>query len=128
MSALAKALKTNNEEVFGSDKATHYFTEESLKEYGIEIFEFNKINIDKHLDCEFISSYAYDENNNEEINRLKELNIKFYYYSEFINSYFKGIKIGVSGSHGKTTVSKILSSFLNDSAYIIGDGSGFCFS
>ena len=128
MSALAKALKTNNEEVFGSDNGTHYFTEDSLKEYGIEILEFNKLNIDKYLDCEFISSYAYDENNNEEINRLKELNIKFYYYSEFINSYFKGIKIGVSGSHGKTTVSKMLSSFLNDSAYIIGDGSGFCFS
>ena len=128
MSALGIALKSLGHDVVGSDKIEIFFTDNELIKNDIEVLNFNEENIDKYKDWNFIVSYAYDKDNNYEVKRLEELGVKYKYYSEFINEFFKGKMIGVSGSHGKTTVSKMLASFLPLSSYIIGDGSGRAYS
>ena len=54
MSALAKLLKDQGNEVVGSDVIEHYFTEDSLIEKGITIKNFDENNID--------SDYFYSDN------------------------------------------------------------------
>lgn len=124
MCALANFLKSQNENVVGSDYATHFFTEQKLKEF--KIYTFDKGNIKRNKDAHFIISYAYNENNNEEVEEIIKNNYRYMYYSDFINEYAKGIKIGVSGTHGKTTTSKLIAYFFKEDniGYIIGDGSG----
>ena len=124
MSALALALKSLNYDVIGSDKEESFFTEKELIKKNIKILNFKKENIDEYKNSIFIIGHAYNSENNEEVKRLSELGLTSFYYSKFINSFFKNKKIGVSGSHGKTTVSKILATYLPYSSYIIGDGSG----
>lgn len=126
MSALAQCLKDLGELVIGSDKDDHYFTEVNLKKNKIPYFKFNINNIEKYNKYIFVISYAYNEDNNEEVKEIINKGYQYYYYSDFINDYFKNIKIGVSGTHGKTTVSTMLKTlFMNDSSsYIIGDGYG----
>ena len=125
MSALALALHSLSYEVIGSDKEEKYFTEKELNNKNIKILIFNKNNIDVYKDSIIVVGHAYNRENNEEVKRLEDLNIEYMYYSNFINSFFKQDKIGVSGSHGKTTVSKMIATFLPCSSYIIGDGSGY---
>lgn len=126
MSALAQCLKDNSEMVIGSDKEEHFFTEEKLNLKKIPIFKFNKNNINKYKTYIFIISYAYDEYNNEEVKEIIDNNLEYYYYSDFINIYFNNIKIGVSGTHGKTTVTTMIKSLFekDNISYIIGDGTG----
>lgn len=126
MSALAQCLKENGEMVIGSDKEEYYFTEEKLNEKKIPIFKFNKNNINKFKSYIFIISYAYDEGNNEEVKEIIDNNLEYYYYSDFINLYFNNTKIGISGTHGKTTVTTMIKNLFDKDniSYIIGDGSG----
>ena len=126
MSALALSLKQSGELVIGSDKEETYFTEKSLNDALIPIFNFNKNNIIKYNTYVYIISYAYDENNNEEVKEIINRNYKYYYYSDFINEYYKNIKIGISGTHGKTTVTTMIKTLFKDEdiSYIIGDGNG----
>ena len=70
MSALALCLKENGEMVIGSDNDKYYFTENNLNKAKIPIFNFNKNNINKYNSYVFIISYAYNENNNEEVNEI----------------------------------------------------------
>lgn len=124
MSALAQYLIAQKNYVIGSDVDQTFFTETKLK--NITILSFNEENIIKYKKYNFIISYAYDENNNVEVAKLQEFKIPFQYYSDFINQNTSGLKIGVSGTHGKTTTTKLITHlFKNDEiAYIIGDGSG----
>lgn len=126
MSALAQCLKDMGEMVIGSDKEEYFFTEDNLNNTKIPIFKFNKNNIRKYHNYVFIISYAYNEENNEEVQEIINNNLEYYYYSDFINNYFNKIKIGISGTHGKTTTAKLASCLFNNDAisYIIGDGSG----
>ena len=126
MSALALCLKDMGEMVIGSDKDETYFTENKLNNNKIPIFKFNVNNINKYKNYIFIISYAYNENNNEEVNEIIKKGYEYYYYSDFINMYFKNIKIGISGTHGKTTTATLTSNLLHndDISSIIGDGSG----
>ena len=126
MSALAKCLNDMGETVIGSDTCEHYFTEESLYNNKIQILKFNSENIRKYNDYIYIIGYTYDEYNNEEVKEIIETNKQYYYYSDFINSYFKKMKIGISGTHGKTTTTTMISKFFEDDkiSYIIGDGNG----
>ena len=92
MCALANFLKSQNESVVGSDYATHFFTEQKLKEF--KIYTFDRKNVTNNKNAFFIISYAYNEQNNEEVEEIIKNNYKYMYYSDFINEYTKGIKIG----------------------------------
>lgn len=126
MSALALCLKDMGEMVIGSDKEEYCFTQDQLNDKKIPIFKFNKLNIDKYNTYTFIISYAYNESNNEEVEEIINKGYDYYYYSDFINNYFKKNKIGISGTHGKTTVTSLIKTMLEKEpiSYIIGDGTG----
>ena len=122
MSAVAVILKSLGNYVKGSDKSDYYFTEESLIKNNIEYELFND-NISS--DYIYIISSAYDKNNIC-VNKIIENGYEYYYYHDFINNYFKGIKIGVCGSHGKTTTTSIITKLFEDEKIcaLIGDGTG----
>ena len=126
MSALAQCLKSLGYMVVGSDVEGYHFTQQNLDEKKIPYFKFDRKNIDKFSKYTFIVGYSYDQYNNEEVEELVYKGISYYYYADFINTFFQNIKIGVSGTHGKTTVCTLLKTFFkNDTiSYIIGDGSG----
>ena len=126
MSALALCINDIKETVIGSDNNMFYFTEERLKEKNIEILTFNKNNISRYKDHIFIIGHSYNETNNEEVKEIFDNNYEYYYYSDFINHYFKNIKIGISGTHGKTTTTTLTKTLFdfNQVSYIIGDGNG----
>ena len=74
MSSLAQIMDSLGIEVQGSDVSKHFFTEEGLIKRGIKVLEFNKENIKEGLII--IQGNAYNEDNNEEVKRAKELNLK----------------------------------------------------
>ncbi len=126
MSALAMCLKQMGEMVIGSDKEEYCFTQDNLYENKIPIFKFNKMNINKYNTFTYIISYAYNEENNEEVAEIINKGYKYYYYSDFINLYFNRCKIGISGTHGKTTVTTLVKTMFKNEpiSYVIGDGRG----
>ena len=121
MSALAGILYDLGYEVVGSDNENYYYTEKNLNK--IKCLKFDVNNITK--DYFYIISNAYDEKNIE-VNEIIKFQYMYMYYSEFIEYFFKGIKIGISGTHGKTTTTSICSKFLEDEKIcaLIGDGTG----
>ena len=124
MAALAGVLTSLGHEVTGSDVSEVFFTDDILKNLNVKIEKFNKKNITK--DKIYIISKAYDENHIE-VKEIKKRNYKYYYYQEFIEEFFNCLKVGISGTHGKTTTTKLLSTLLKDEKIcsIVGDGTGF---
>lgn len=123
MSALACVLKEMGYYVIGSDVENYFYTEKNLKKHQINYTTFNKENI-KESDYIYISSTCYGEEN-VEIVEIKKRGYKLYYYYEFIEEFFNGVKIGISGTHGKTTTTSFIADlFQDDITAIIGDGRG----
>ena len=126
MSALAQIMKSLGYEVLGSDKPDHFFTEAGLLEKGIKILNFNKDNIKK--DMVIVQGNAFKDDH-EEVVRAKELGLKIYTYQEMVGRLTEMfMTIGVSGCHGKTTTTAMMSHVLGNivgTNYLIGDGSGF---
>lgn len=123
MSALAGILQDLGCKISGSDVEEDFFTTKKLFNRGIKplIFDENNIVDDKV----YIASSCYQEDN-PEVKKVKEMNLPFFYYHEFIEYYFRKTKIGISGTHGKTTTTSLLANFMKEKkiAYLIGDGSG----
>ena len=126
MSALAQILDGLGYEVEGSDKPDHFFTEQSLVEKGIKIYNFNKDNIKD--DMIIIQGNAFKDTH-EEIVRAKELGLKIYSYQDMVGKLTKMFQtIAISGCHGKTTTTAMLSHVLKNITgcnYLIGDGTGY---
>ena len=125
MSSLACIMHDLGYKVMGSDKSEHFFTEVELNKRNIEILEFNKDNIKE--DMIIVKGNAFGDEN-EEVVRSKELNLKTYSYQQMIDEVTKNHKlIAVSGCHGKTTTSTMMSKVLEPigTNYLIGDGSGY---
>ena len=121
MSALAIIMKQLGFNVQGSDINKHYFTEANLIKNNIKIFEFNEQNIKENM---IIIKGNTFTNENIEVKKAQELNLKIYTYQEMVDKITRNFNlITVSGCHGKTTTSSMLSHIL-ESNYIIGDGSG----
>ena len=117
MSALAKILYDKGNVVVGSDYEEKFFTEEGLG--FAKIYPFNT----------FLDNYIYIIGNafvgsNDHIEVIKR-GYENYKYNEFI-SMLEGIHISISGTHGKTTTTSLITKIFCDEKidYLIGDGNG----
>lgn len=127
MSSLALVMHSLGYEVQGSDKETHLFTEDKLREAGINILPFDENNINE--DMFIIQGNAFNEDNNVEVKKANELGCRIYHYEEMVGkltSLFETIT--VAGCHGKTTTTSLLAHVLTEICgcnYLIGDGNGY---
>ena len=125
MSALAQLMHDLGYKVMGSDKPDHFFTQVGLEEKGIEILEFNKDNIKPGMII--IQGNAFNDDH-EEVVRAKELGLKIFTYQTMIAELTNNTKlIAISGCHGKTTTTTMMSKVFENIGinYLIGDGTGF---
>ena len=124
MSSLAQIMFDLGYKIEGSDKPDHFFTEVPLLERGIKINEFNENNISK--DMIVVKGNAFTEEN-VEVKKALELNLKIYTYQEMIAEITNNTKlIAVSGCHGKTSTCTMFKNVLSTFGvnYLIGDGTG----
>ena len=125
MSALACLMHDLGYTVMGSDKPDHFFTQDNLDKKGIKIFEFNKNNIKEGMTV--IQGNAFRDDH-EEVVRAHELGLTIYTYQEMIDKLTHDTKlIAISGCHGKTTTTTMMSTVFENIGinYLIGDGTGF---
>ncbi|MBO1003296.1 UDP-N-acetylmuramate--L-alanine ligase [Pseudogracilibacillus auburnensis] len=125
MSALAQILHDSGEKVQGSDVDKYFFTQEEVEKKGISILPFSSDNIKE--DQIIIAGNAFSDDHIE-IKRARELGLTFYKYHEFLGQWAKKYtSIAITGSHGKTSTTGLLSHVLEESyptSYLIGDGTG----
>lgn len=126
MSALAQIMHDLGYEVQGSDKPDHFFTEEALIKKEIRILLFDENNIKE--DMIIVQGNAFNEKN-PEVARALELGLRIYTYQEMVGKLTKMFQtIAISGCHGKTTTTAMMSHVLTNIKgcnFLIGDGSGF---
>lgn len=125
MSSLAQILHDAGNEVQGSDIDKHFFTEDPLRKRGIKILPFDANNIEKGMTV--IAGNAFKDNH-EELIRANELGIDVIRYHKFLGNLMgQYISVGITGSHGKTSTTGLMSHVLSGFAptsYLIGDGTG----
>ncbi|RCW62662.1 UDP-N-acetylmuramate--L-alanine ligase [Saliterribacillus persicus] len=125
MSALAQILHDSGETVQGSDVDKYFFTQKPLEEKDISIYPFSRENI--HKDLIIIAGNAFKDDH-QEILEAKKLGLPYYRYHEFLGEWMKQYtSIAVTGAHGKTSTTGLLSHVLNETfpiSYLIGDGTG----
>ena len=126
MSALALILHGEGFEVQGSDVGKYFFTQQELENQNITILEFDADNITE--DLTIIAGNAFNDDHPELV-RARELGLEIYRYHDFIGGLIQNYtSIAVTGSHGKTSTTGLLSHTLKNLAptsYLIGDGTGF---
>ncbi|GAB2026349.1 UDP-N-acetylmuramate--L-alanine ligase [Lactovum odontotermitis] len=126
MSALALLLHQMGKNVQGSDDTKYYFTQRGLEQAGIPILPFSAKNI--RPEYELIVGNAFRADNNVEVAFAERNNFPFKRYHQFLGEFMQNfISIGVAGAHGKTSTTGMLShilSNLEDTSYLIGDGTG----
>ena len=121
MSSLAIVMKKLGYDVCGSDYDKPFFTEKNLISNGISVFPFSSDNIKSGMII--VKGNIFDDDN-VEVSEAKKLGLEIYSYQEMVDIITsKYDLIAVSGCHGKTTTSKLLS-YVFDSNYLVGDGSG----
>lgn len=131
MSALALLLSDLGYEVVGYDDAKeHRFTETKLRERGIKIYS----EPNNEMDNETVVIYSpalkiLHGDSHPELLKAKNMGLKMYEYEEMLGRLTKKYdSICISGCHGKTTTTAMLSHIMNDlssASYIIGDGQGY---
>lgn len=125
MSSLALVLFEKGYHVQGSDVDEYFFTQRDLEKAGIAILPFNADNITK--DMIVIAGNAFPDTH-EELVRAKELGAEIIRYHDFIGRFIQPYtSVAVTGSHGKTSTTGLLSHVLTGLAptsYLIGDGTG----
>lgn len=126
MASLAVIMKCLGYNVNGSDVSDHFFTEAGLIKYNIPFNEYNKYNIKEGM---IIVKGLSIKDDNPEVIEAKRLNLEIYDYNEMVGILTKKYKtICVSGCHGKTTTTAMLSHVLDNikgANYLIGDGTGY---
>ncbi|MFK4567086.1 UDP-N-acetylmuramate--L-alanine ligase [Enterococcus sp. UD-01] len=125
MSSLALVLFEKGYQVQGSDVEEYFFTQRDLEKAGIAILPFNADNITK--DMLVIAGNAFPDSH-EELVRAKELGAEVIRYHDFIGRFIQPYtSVAVTGSHGKTSTTGLLSHILTGIAptsFLIGDGTG----
>ena len=117
MSALAKLLKSMGNTVMGCDYLKHFYTEDDMADIIINDMDIEYLN----EDYTFIIGNAFLENPLTEY--IINNGYKYYTYPEFIDKLAKEYTlVCISGTHGKTTTAKLASMMIENSTYLIGDG------
>lgn len=126
MAALAEILNDQGHNVRGSDIEKYVFTEEGLKQRGIEILPFDADNIQPGDTV--IAGLAFDENHPEVIRARHMDDVQLYWYNEYLGKLLEDYtSICVAGCHGKSTTTGLLAHILEvwkPTGYLIGDGHG----
>lgn len=125
MSALAQILFDKGLNVQGSDIDKYFFTQKALEEKGIKILPFSAENIQEGQTI--IAGNAFPDTH-EEIVKAKELGLTVIRYHKFLGQFIENYtSIAITGSHGKTSTTGLLSHVLEGikpTSYLIGDGTG----
>lgn len=126
MSALALILNDLGYSVVGYDDAKeHRFTEDKLLERNIPIYTEANDALDRDTIVVYSSAIRKDH---PEMIKANELNIRIYEYHEMLGKLTRKFEtISVSGCHGKTTTTAMLSHIIDNidgCNYLIGDGCG----
>ena len=126
MASLASMLHDSGNFVIGCDDA---------KTYSFTMVELNKRNIPVYKDAEKLESdmiFVYTGALSKEhyaIKKAKELGCEMYEYYEMVGKLTRKYDtICISGTHGKTTTTAMLSHVLESTIgtnYLIGDGTGY---
>ncbi|MBQ7139911.1 MAG: UDP-N-acetylmuramate--L-alanine ligase [Bacilli bacterium] len=125
MSSLAQVLYDLGNEVIGyDDNKVHAYTEVELEKRGIKIYyETPELTNDTIV----VRTSAVRDNHKEIVN-AKNLGLKIYQYFELLGELTDKYKtVAISGCHGKTTTTALLSHIFTNTtgcSYIIGDGTG----
>ena len=126
MSALALVLEGEGYKVQGSDLPKYFFTQKGLEEAQVPMFEFNPENITE--DMLVIAGNAFQDSH-EELVAAREKGAEVVRYHKFLGELLaKYTSVAVTGSHGKTSTTGLLSHVLSSmfpTSYLIGDGTGF---
>lgn len=125
MSSLALVLHEQGLPVQGSDIEKYFFTQRDLEKANIKILPFDAENVQPGMTI--IAGNAFPDTH-EEIQRAKELGLEVVRYHDFIGDFIQNYtSIAVTGSHGKTSTTGLLSHMLTGicpTSYLIGDGTG----
>ena len=126
MATLANILYDLGNEVEGYDDVKdHKFTQEGLDKRGIKIYYDNEHPLDKDM---IITHSVALKSNHKEIVRALDAGLKLKKYNEILGDITNMFEsICVSGTHGKTTTSTMISQILDQVYgvnYFIGDGTG----
>ncbi len=126
MSALAQVLHDLGNEVQGSDIEKEVFTEHQLRDKGISILPFDEANIVEGYT--YIAGNAFGDDHLE-ISAARAKGYPVIRYHEFLSQFMSQFtSIAVTGAHGKTSTTGLLSHVMNgdvDTTFLIGDGTGF---
>ena len=115
MHNLAIALNRKGYIVTGSDDQIFEPSKSRLNKEGIlpENIGWSTNNISEDLDAIILGMHAKEDN--PELKRAKELNLKIYSYPEYIYEQSKKKKrIVIGGSHGKTSITAMILHVLNN--------------
>ncbi|WP_415425962.1 UDP-N-acetylmuramate--L-alanine ligase [Staphylococcus borealis] len=125
MSSLAQIMHDLGHEVQGSDIEKYVFTEVALKNKGIKILPFNSDNIKEGMVV--IQGNAFPDTH-EEIVKAHDLKLDVIRYHDFLGHVIdQYTSVAVTGAHGKTSTTGILSHVMNGdkkTSFLIGDGTG----
>jgi len=112
MSALAKLLLARGKQVSGSDKKASEITDELIS-LGADVHIGHAMGNFEKAGCVVVSTAIAEDN--PELVKARELNIPVIHRSEMLSELTRGKKlIGVSGTHGKTTTTGMVSQTLLD--------------
>lgn len=129
MTSLACLLKKMGHNIIGSDLSDKYYTDDILIKNNIEFIEDFQVSItQKYQSIDLlIYSVAYSEKTNNQILEAKNNNIQILTYPQALGYFSKSLlPVCVSGIHGKTTVTSIITKLMidltADFVSIIGSG------
>src|SRR5690606_18943099 len=125
MSSLAQILFDAGEQVQGSDYETYYFTEQPLRDRGIEILNFDENNIKEGLTV--IAGNAFNDDHPELV-RARELGVEVIRYHKFLGEYSnRYTSIAITGRNINTSSTGVMSHVVGgylQTKNIIGEGTG----
>lgn len=125
MSALALVLHGKGYHVQGSDIEQYVFTQRELEKAGVKILPFADSNIKEGMTV--IAGNAFPDSHVEIQSALKK-GCKVVRYHRFLGDFMKDYtSVAVTGSHGKTSTTGLLSHVLSGivpTSFLIGDGTG----